>query len=184
MGVPALLDAVMVAPAVLLGLLGIWHGFVRSWVAWPMRWLLPLLGAYAAGRLAEIGLLIVWEMAELSRLLGPPVTWVTFIVVFLATLVPLLMFMDNLVDRVAVWTAQRRTVPGERLLGSLVGTACGLLLVAVAIEHAPIRRATADEPAWVRASVLLPWVRGASEAVESALSLAWSSATSTRRRDR
>ena len=106
----------------------------------------------------------------MSHLVGPPVGWATLVVAFVATLVPLLMFMDNLIDRVAVWTAGRRTALGERALGGLFGAACGVVLVAAAIEHAPIRRGTADEPAWVRASVLLPYVRGASEAVESALS--------------
>jgi len=183
MGIPAPLDAAIVAPAMLLVLLGVWRGLARSSVAWPMRWVLPLLGAYAAGRLAEIALLVGSEIAELSRLVGPPVTWMTFIVAFLATLVPLLMFMDNLIARVAVWTAARRVGPGERVLGGLFGMACGLVLMAAAIEHAPIRRGTAEEPAWVRASVLLPWFRGASEAVESALSLAWRpSATGTRQR--
>jgi uncharacterized membrane protein required for colicin V production len=183
MGVPTLLDAAVVAPAVLLGLLGLWRGFVRSMVAWPMRWVLPLLAAYGAGKLAEIGLLLVWEMAELSRLVGPPVPWVTLLVVFVATLVPLLMFMDNLIDRVKVWTAERRIALGERVLGALLGMACGLVVAAAAIELAPIRRATADEPAWVHTSVLLPYFRGASEAVESALSLAWRpSATGTRQR--
>lgn len=182
MGSPTALDALIVAPAALLGLLGVWLGFVRSSVAWPMRWVLPLLGAYLAGRLAEIGLLIVWSIGELVHFVGPPVTRAAFIVACLTALVPLLMFMDNLRDRVAVWTAGRRIGLAERVLGGLFGAACGLLLVAAAIEHTPIRRATADEPAWVRESVLLPWLRGASEAAESALSLALRSATGPRRR--
>jgi len=173
MGIPAPIDLAIVAPSLLFGLLGIRHGFVRSSVAWPMRWLLPLLGAYLAGRLAEIGLLLAWDVLGLSRLIGPPVAPVALIVAFLATLVPLLMFMDNLIDRVAVWTVQRRVTLGERVLGALFGMACGLLLVAAAVEHTPIRRAAADDPAWVRESALLPYFRGASEAVESALSLAW-----------
>ena len=181
---PTLLDAAVVVPAAMLGLLGLWLGFARSSVAWPMRWLLALLGAYAAGRLAEIGLLILWEVAELSYWVGPPVTWVAFVVAFLAALVPLLTFMDNLMDRVAVWTAQRRIALGERVLGGFFGIACCLVLAAVAIEHAPIRRAMPDEPAWVRASVLLPYFRSASEATESALSLASRSLAGTRRRQR
>jgi uncharacterized membrane protein required for colicin V production len=181
---PTLLDAAVIAPAVVLGLLGLWLGFARSSVAWPMRWLLPLLGAYLVGRVAEIGLLIVWEIAELSRLLGPPITWVTFIVALLAAVVPLLMFMDNLAARVAFWTAGRRVAPGGRMLGGLFGVACGLILVAVAIEHTPLRRATADEPAWARTSVLLPWLSGASEAAESALSLVPRLAAGARRRER
>jgi len=172
MGISTPLDTAVVALVAILGLLGFWLGFVRSLVAWPMRWLLPVLGAYAAGRLAEIALLIVWEVAELSRWVGPPVTWAAFAVACAAALVPLLMFMDNLIARVAVWTAGRRVALAERVLGGLVGVACSLVLVAVAIEHAPIRRAAADEPAWVRTSVLLPYFRGASETVESALSSA------------
>jgi hypothetical protein len=181
---PTLLDAAVVAPAAMLGLLGLWLGFARSSVAWPMRWLLPLLAAYGLGRLAEISLLVLWEMADLVRFVGPPVAWPAFIVASLAALVPLLMFMDNLMDRVAVWTAQRRVALGERVLGGLFGTACGLILAAVAIEHTPVRRALADEPAWVRASVLLPYFRGASEAVESGLSLVPRLAAGTRRRER
>ncbi len=182
MGSPTALDALIVAPAALLALLGVWLGFVRSSVAWPMRWVLPLLGAYLAGRLAEIALLIVWNVADLAALIGPPVAWAAFIVAFLAALVPLLMFVDNLKDRVAVWTAGRRAGLTERVLGGFFGAACGVVLAAAAIEHAPIRRATAGEPAWVRESVLLPWLRGASEAAESALSLALRAAPGPRRR--
>jgi uncharacterized membrane protein required for colicin V production len=179
---PTFLDAVVVAPAAILGLLGLGLGFARSSVAWPMRWLLPLLAAYGLGRLAEISLLVLWEMADLVRFVEPPVTWPAFIVASLAALVPLLMFMDNLMDRVAVWTAQRRIAPGERVLGGLFGMACGLMLVAVAIEHTPVRRAMADEPDWARTSVLLPYFRGASEAVENGLSLVPRLAAGTRRR--
>jgi uncharacterized membrane protein required for colicin V production len=184
MGIPVPLDAAIAAPAAILGLLGVWLGFVRSSVAWPMRWLVPLLGAYAAGRLAEIGLLILWEVADLSQWVGPPVSWVAFIVAFLAALVPLLMFMDNLMDRVAVWTAQRRIGLGERALGGLFGIACGLILAAVVVEHTPMRRAMADEPAWLRASVVLPYFRSVSEAVEGALSQVPRLAAGTWRRER
>jgi uncharacterized membrane protein required for colicin V production len=184
MELPAPLDAVIIGPATILGLLGAWHGLARSAVAWPMRWLLPLLGTYAAGKLAELGLVVVWELAELSRWMGPPVPWVAFIVACAASFVPLLMFMDNLIDRVAVWTAGRRIALGERLLGGLLGVVCGLALAAIAIEHASMRRATAEEAAWVRTSVLLPYFRDASAAVESALSSAWSTATGMRRRQR
>jgi hypothetical protein len=172
MGLPTPLDAAIVATAGVLGLLGVWLGLAKSAVAWPMRWLLPLLGAYAAGRLAELGVLIVWEVAVLTRLVGPPVAWVAFAVGFLAALVPLLMFMDNLIARVAAWTAQRRVRLGERVRGGLLGVAFGLVLAAIVIEHTPIRRESADEPAWARTSVLLPYLRSASEAAESALSFA------------
>jgi hypothetical protein len=178
---PTLLDAAIVAPIAILGLLGLWLGFAKSTVAWPMRWLIPLLGAYAAGRLAELGVLVVWEIAELTYLVGAPVTWPAFIVAFLATLVPLLMFMDNLIRRVAVWTARRRIGLGERMLGGLLGMACALALAAIAIEHTPLRRETANEPAWARASGLLPYFRSASEAIESARSFAWPYATGQRR---
>jgi hypothetical protein len=120
-------------------------------------------------------------MAGLIYLIGLPVGWVAFIVTFLAALVPLLMFMDNLVARVAVWTSGRRVGVGERTLGALLGGTCGLILVAAIIEHSPIRRTAADEPAWARASVLLPYFRGASEVVESVLSSAWPYATGARR---
>jgi hypothetical protein len=172
MGLPTPLDAAIVAIAGVLGLIGVWLGFARSAVAWPMRWLIPLLGAYAAGRLAELGVLIVWEVALLTYLAGPPVTWVAFVIGFVAALVPLLMFMDNLIARVAVWTAQGRAGLGERVLGGLFGVGFSLVLAAIAIEHTPIRRETADEPAWARTSVLLPYLRSASEAAERALSFA------------
>jgi uncharacterized membrane protein required for colicin V production len=94
------------------------------------------------------------------------------------------MFMDNLIARVVVWTAQRRIGPGERVLGGLFGIACGLLVVAVAIELTPIRRADANEPAWLSESAVLPYFRSASEAVESALSFTSPTAIGTRRRDR
>ncbi len=92
------------------------------------------------------------------------------------------MFMDNLIARVAGWTSERRTGLGERALGALLGIACGLVLVAAAVEHSPIRRETVDEPAWVRVSVLLPYLRGVSEAVESALSSEWRYDMGMRRR--
>jgi hypothetical protein len=184
MGAAAFLDAAIVVPAAVLGLLGLWLGFARSAVAWPMRWLIPLLGAYAAGKAAELGLLIAWEMAEATHLLGPPVGWIALLVTFLATLVPLLMFMDNLIARVAAWTAGRRTGLGERLLGGLCGIACGLVLVGIAVEHTPIRRAAADEPVWASGSALLPYLRSASEAVENAVAMAWPPTAGTRRRDR
>jgi hypothetical protein len=91
------------------------------------------------------------------------------------------MFMDNLAGRVAVWTAGRRIGTPERLLGGLCGIACGLLVAGIAIEHSPIRRATADEPAWVRDSALLPYFRNASAAVENAMALAWPLAIGMRR---
>jgi hypothetical protein len=144
-----------------------------------MRWLLPLLGAYAAGRLAEVSLLIVWGIAGTRLLLGPAVTYPAFIVAFLATLFPLLMFMGNLSARVAVWTANRRIGPGERIPGGLLGIACGLILVAAAIDLTPIRRAQESEPAWLGGSALLPYFRSLSEALERTLSF---TPTSSRRR--
>lgn len=184
MGGAAILDAAVIVPAVVLGLIGVWLGLARSSVAWPMRWIIPLLVAYAAGRLAELGLLIVWDLADATRLLGPPVGWVAFVVTFLATLVPLLMFMDNLIARVPVWTAGHPVGLGERLAGALFGIACGLVLVGVAIEHGPIRRARADEPAWASGSALLPYFRSASEAVENAVAMAWPPTAGTRQRNR
>ena len=181
MGAATLLDTAIIVPAAVLGLIGLWLGFVRSTVAWPMRWLIPLLGAYAAGRLAEFGLLIAWEMTGLLYLVGPPVGWAALLVTFVATLVPLLMFMDNLISRVAVWTAGRRVGLGERALGGLFGIACALLVAGIAIEHSPIRRPTADEPAWASGSALLPYFRSASETVENALASAWPYALGMRR---
>jgi uncharacterized membrane protein required for colicin V production len=177
----SLLDAAIVAPAAVLGLLGLWLGFGRSLVAWPMRWVIPLLGAYAAGRLTELCLVFVWDMVPLLHLMGPPVGWVGFIIVFLAMIVPLLMFMDNLTARVKVWTAAHRIEFGERVLGGLLGMACGLIVVAVVIEHTPLRREMAGEPAWVRASVLLPHLRSASDTVASAVAFALSAAAGLRR---
>jgi uncharacterized membrane protein required for colicin V production len=149
-----------------------------------MRWLIPALGAYAAGRAAELGLLVAWELAALSSIVGPPVTWVAFAVAFVAALVLLLMFMDNLIARVAVWTAARRTGACERALGALFGLAVGLAVSATAIGHSPLRREMADEPAWMRSSLLLPYFRGAFEAVENAAAMAWPHVAGTRRRGR
>ena len=150
-----------------------------------MRWLLPLLGAYASGRLAEICLLILWEMAELSRFVGPPVTWVAFVVAFLAALVLLLMFMDNLIARVAVWTAAaprcaRRARAWRTFRDGVRPCSGGGRHRAYADTTRDARRAGLGARV-----VLLPYFRSASEAVESALSLACARlAAGTRRRER
>jgi uncharacterized membrane protein required for colicin V production len=181
MELPTLLDAAVIAAAGVLALLGVRHGFARLTVAWPMRWLIPALGAYAAGRVAEFALLVAWELAALSSIVGPPVSWVAFAVGFVAALVPLLMFMDNLIARVAVWTSSRRSGAGERALGGLFGLAVGLALSAIAIGHSPLRREGADEPAWVRGSLLLPYFRGAFKTAERVAEMTWPHVAATRR---
>ena len=57
MGIPTLLDAALLGPAVVLGLLGLWLGFGRWLVSWPKRWLIPLFGASAAAALAVLYLI-------------------------------------------------------------------------------------------------------------------------------
>src|SRR5262249_11224366 len=106
MGFPTL-DALALAPAALLGLLGIWLGLGRPVVAWPMRWLIPLFGACAAALPAALYLAANGAIVRLGSLSGALAGTAVAAVAFVAVLVLLLMFMSNLQVRMTVWAAQR-----------------------------------------------------------------------------
>lgn len=172
MVMPTILDAIALAPAAILGLLGVWLGFARSLVAWPMRWLLPLFGAGAAALLAVLYLVVNRDLADLLYLSGTVGTAAMAAAAFVVMLLLLLMFMSNLRARVAVWTRSRRIGLVERLLGAVVGIACGLLLVAVPFGlYEAMRPESANDPPWVRQSLSRPYFRSAAEAAGNALAL-------------
>jgi uncharacterized membrane protein required for colicin V production len=164
-GIPSVLDAIALAPAAILGLLGIWLGFGRSLVAWPMRWLIPLFGACFAALPAT---LYLGRMAALRSVSDTAATAAAAAAAFVVTLVLLLMFMRNLRERMTVWTGSRRIGLTERVVGGLFGIACGLTLVA--IVYLPMPSVVGGEPAWARESVLLGYFSSAAGAVDSALS--------------
>jgi uncharacterized membrane protein required for colicin V production len=166
MGTPTLLDAGVLAPAAILGLLGVWLGFGRSLVAWPMRWLIPLFGGCAAALPAILYLAGNGAAAELLSLSGTAATAAVGAISFVVTVVLLAMFMDNLRERMTVWTGSRRIGLTERVIGAFFGIACGLLLVAVA--YLPMPRVLGGEPAWARGSVVLPYFRSAAETAYAA----------------
>jgi uncharacterized membrane protein required for colicin V production len=172
MVMPTILDAIALAPAAILGVLGVWLGFARSLVAWPMRWLLPLFGAGAAALLAVLYLIANSEWADLLYLSGTAGKVAIAAGAFLVTLLLLLMFMSNLRARVAVWTRSRRIGSAGRLLGALFGIACGLLLVAVPFGLYEVMRPEPEsDPPWVRESLSRPYFRSAAQAAGNALSL-------------
>jgi uncharacterized membrane protein required for colicin V production len=171
MGMPTILDAIALAPAAILGMLGVWLGFARLLVAWPMRWLLPLFGAGAAALLAVLYLVVNSGLAELLYLSGTAGTAAIAAGAFAVTLLLLLMFMSNLRDRVIVWTRGRRTGFVARLLGAVFGIACGLLLVAVPFGlYEVMQPESENDPPWVRESLSRPYFRRAAEAAGSAFS--------------
>jgi hypothetical protein len=163
MGTPSLLDALVIAPAAILGLLGVWLGFVRSLAAAPMRWLLPVLGAYVAARPTEL------YLRGLSSPGAVGLGVVAYAVAFLVPLALLAMFMTNLRSRVAVWTRERRIGLSERALGGLVGIVCGAILIGLVLSYTPLWRASDGEPAWARGSVVLPYLRSGGAVIEGAL---------------
>jgi hypothetical protein len=167
MQMPTLLDAVVLAPAAILGLLGVWLGFGRSLVAWPMRWLIPLFGGCFAALPAMLQL-AGNGTTELLSLSGTAATAAVGAISLGVTIVLLSMFMGNLRERMRVWTGSRRIGLAERVVGALFGIACGLVLVAIA--YLPMLRVPGGEPAWARGSVVLPYFRSAAKTVESALS--------------
>lgn len=169
-GIPPFPDAVALAPAAILGLLGLWLGFRRWSASWPMRWLVPLVAASAAAALAVLHLIAHRQLTDLVHLSGPIARTIVAAVAFLATFIGLSMFMGNLKERVAVWTARRRIGWAERVFGGLGGAAFGLLLVALPyLVYEGTRPEGASDPQWARESVLLPYVRSAGEAARSAL---------------
>lgn len=170
MGIPLFPDAAALAPAAILGLLGLWLGFRRWWASWPMRWLVPLFGASTAAALAILHLVAHRQLTDVLHLSGPVARTIVAAIAFLATFLGLSMFMGNLRERVVVWTAGRRIGWAERVFGGLVGVAFGLLLIAFPyLVYEATRPERAGDPQWARESVLLPYVRSASEAAGSAL---------------
>jgi uncharacterized membrane protein required for colicin V production len=169
MGIPTLVDAIALAPAATLGLLGLCLGLGRSLVAWPMRWLVPFLGALLLALPAALHLAAYGTALDLAGLL---VAAVPGALAFLAAIVPLAMFMANLRARVAIWTRSRRIGLVERLLGSLAGIVCGLLLVALPFAFYELLQPKPEsDPSWLRGSLLRPYFRDAAEAARGALSL-------------
>jgi uncharacterized membrane protein required for colicin V production len=168
---PALLDAAAIGLPALLGLVGAWRGFRRALVAWPMRWLLTVFAAFAAAALAVLHLIVHWELASLVYLANAAGMTVVAAIVFIATLILLAMFMDNLKHRIAVWTSRGRVGAAERLFGAVFGMALGLMLIAAPYTlYESLRPDPGLDPAWARDSLSLPYFRSASEAAKSALS--------------
>jgi hypothetical protein len=171
MGLATLLDAAILAPAAILGLIGIWLGLGRSLVAWPMRWLIPFFGACLAALPTAFYIAVAGGMAELTSFSGTAVAVVLASAVSaVVTLVLLVMFMGNLRERMAVWAAARRVGRVERIYGGAFGIACGLALVALplALQEAIWPGASPDR-SWARDSVVLPHLRTAAASVRSAL---------------
>jgi len=174
MSVPTYLDAAAVGLPAVLGMLGVWLGFGRLLVSWPMRWFVSSLGALIAAMLAALHLIVHRELAALLHLSGTIVTTVVSVAVSFIALVMLLMFMSNLRERVVVWIGPRRVGSMERVFGGLFGIACGLLLVVglVVLPHMlyeSMRPDRNNDPPWIRESLSLPYVKRAGDAMKSAL---------------
>ena len=139
----------------------------------------------AAGLAAALYLAVNRELAALLYLSGPVATSAICAAAFLAVLAPLAMFMANLRERVMVWTAGRRTGPAGRLFGALCGMLCGAVLVAIpCLLYDSIRPERSDDPGWARESLVLPYLRGASETVQGAVSAFLDSASRWPRQQR
>jgi uncharacterized membrane protein required for colicin V production len=168
---PALLDIAAIGLPALLGMIGAWRGFRRALVAWPIRWLLTVFAASAGAALAVLHLVVHWELASLAYLANAAGMTAVAAMVFLATLVPLAMFMGNLRERVAVWTSHGRVGAAERLFGGVFGMAFGLLLISAPYTlYESLRPEPSLDPPWARDSFSLPYFRSAAEAAKSALS--------------
>lgn len=179
------LDAAALGVPAVLGLLGAWYGFGRLLVSGPIRWLLAGLGALGAALLAALYLVINRELAALLYLSGPVATFAIGAAAFLMVLAPLSMFMSNLRERVMGWTAGRRIGPAGRVFGGLFGILCGVVLVAIpCLLYDSIRPERSDDPGWASESLVLPYLRGASEAVQGAVSSFLASASRWPRRQR
>jgi hypothetical protein len=161
------LDIVILAPALILGLIGVWLGLGRSLVAWPMRWLIPLLGAC----LVALPALVTVAAGEASAVLDlSGVAAAAAAVSFLLTGVLLVMFMRNLRERMGVWSGGRRTSLAGRIAGALFGIVLGLLLVAIpCVLYDSLWPSRGAGPAWGDQSLTLPYIRGASQALRTAL---------------
>jgi uncharacterized membrane protein required for colicin V production len=170
MGFPSPLDAAILAPAAILGVMGLWLGFGRSLVAWPMRWLIPLFGACAAALPATLYLAANGATADLLSLHAVAATALAAIA-FAMALVLLVPFMRNLKARMKIWTGSRRIGVMERICGAIFGAACGLLLAAIPYAlYASLQPDPGRHPAWVRQSIVVQYLGSMSEAVRSAVS--------------
>jgi uncharacterized membrane protein required for colicin V production len=170
MGFLSPLDAAILAPAAILGLLGLWLGLGRSLVAWPMRWLVPLFGALAAALPAALSLATSGATADLLSL-DAAATAALAVIAFAVALLLLAMFMRNLKERMRFWTASRGVGVMERIYGGIFGVACGLLLAAIPYAlYASLQPDSRKHPDWVHQSIVMQYLSGASEAVKSAVS--------------
>ncbi|HEY1244155.1 MAG TPA: CvpA family protein [Hyphomicrobiaceae bacterium] len=170
MGSPSPLDAAILAPAAILGLMGLWLGFGRSLAAWPMRWLVPLFGACAAALPATVYLAATGATADL---LSPDAAAAAALaaIAFAMALVLLVPFMRNLKERMKIWTGSRRIGIMERICGGIFGVACGLLLAATPYAlYASLQPDPGQHPAWARQSIVVQYLSNASEAVKNAVS--------------
>jgi uncharacterized membrane protein required for colicin V production len=168
---PALLDTAAIGLPALLGVIGAWRGFRRALVAWPIRWLLTVFAASAGAALAVLHIVVHWELASLAYLANVAGMTVVAAIVFVATLVPLAMFMGNLRERVAVWTSRGRVGAAERFFGGVSGMAFGLVLVAAPYTlYESLRPDPGVDPPWTRDSLSLPYFRSAAEVARSTLS--------------
>jgi membrane protein required for colicin V production len=170
MGSPSPLDAAILAPAAILGLMGLWLGFGRSLVAWPMRWLIPLFGACAAALPATLYLAADGATADLLSL-HAAASAALALIAFAIALVLLVPFMRNLKERMRVWTGGRRVGVMERIYGGIFGVACGLLLAATPYAlYASLQPDPRQHPAWARQSIVVQYLGSASAAVKNAVS--------------
>jgi hypothetical protein len=171
MGVPTVLDAIVLAPAAILGLIGVWLGLRRSLVAWPMRWLIPFFGACIMAAPVLLGLTADGAVPGLPQVVVAAATVVACAVVFALVLVLLLMFMRNLRERMGVWRGGRRAGLIERAIGGLFGIACGVMLVGFPYGvYDSMRPASGNGPAWALDSVALPYFAIAASTVRDTVS--------------
>jgi uncharacterized membrane protein required for colicin V production len=182
MGFPSPLDAAILAPAAILGLMGLWLGLGRSLVAWPMRWLIPLFGACAAALPATLYLVANGATEDLLSLHAAAIAALALIA-FAVALVLLVPFMGNLRARMKVWTASRRVGVVDRTCGAIVGAACALLLAAIPYAlYVSLQPDPRQHPAWVHESIVVKYLGSVPEAVKSAVSAYLSRAGRAQRR--
>jgi uncharacterized membrane protein required for colicin V production len=150
--------------------MGLWLGFGRSLVAWPMRWLIPLYGACAAALPATLYLAADGATEDLLSV-HAAATAALALIAFAIALVLLVPFMRNLKERMKVWTASRRVGVVDRMCGAIFGAACALLLAAIPYAlYASLQPDPRQHPAWVHESIMVKYLGSVSEAVKNAVS--------------